>query len=67
MTLEPRCHERQRRARQADQRVRRDVQREREALARGVDEGAVEVLAPGEGKGVHEDVELAVALAPPRA
>ena len=46
------------------QRVGADVEREREAVARRVDEPALEVLAPGEGQGVDEDVEPAVGRAP---
>ena len=48
-----------------DQRVRGHVQRQREPVARGVHEGAVEVLALGVGDGVDEDVDLALLLVPP--
>ena len=52
---------------QRDERVGRDVERQREALAGGVDEAALEILAPGEGEGVDEDVERLVRLAPSRS
>src|SRR5437879_10135732 len=48
---------RQRRAHQPDERVRRDVVRHAEPLARGRDEVALEVLALRERHGVDERVE----------
>ncbi len=47
-----------------DEGVGRDVEGEGEAIARRVDEGALEVLPLGEGEGVDEDVEVAMGIAP---
>ena len=66
MTDEPRAEQRPRRPRQRHERVGRHVQREREPVARGVDEAALQVLPLGEGEGVDEDVERVVRLAPAR-
>ena len=48
----------------ADERVGGHVEGQREAVARRVDERAVEVLAVREGEGVDEDVEAADLRAP---
>ena len=45
-----------------DERIDRDVVREQEALARGIDEAAHEVVAVGEGDGMDQDVDGAEAL-----
>ena len=55
-----RRHQRRGRASQRDQRIGADIQGEREAVARRVDEAAVELLALGEGEGVDKDVEAAL-------
>ena len=64
--LPPLAHQRRGRARQRDQRVGADVEGEREAVARRVDEAAVELLALGEGDGVDEDVERGRSVLPRR-
>src|SRR3954447_15236579 len=56
---------RQRTPRDADQRVRRDVLGEGEAVAGRVHESARELFALGEGERVDEDVEAVVRLRPP--
>ena len=64
MIAAARAHQRRGAASQRDQRVGADVEGEREAVARGVDETTVEVLALGEGQGMDEDVEAALFLLP---
>ena len=55
-----RLHQRLRRARARDERVRADVERQPEAVARRVGEAALEILGRGERDRVHEQVEPAV-------
>ena len=60
------AEQRPRLARERDQRVGRDVERQREPVARRVDELALEVLALRVRQRVDEDVERVVGLAPAR-
>ena len=51
-------------ARQSDERIRRDVERQREALAGRPDEAAFEILTAREGQGVDQDVQTVVGCRP---
>ena len=64
MTDEPRRRSGRASRVERDERIRRDVEGEREPVARGLEERAFEVLALGEGQGMDEDVERVVGLAP---
>src|SRR4029079_2033651 len=55
-------HQRQRAAGERDQRVGADVERQAEAVARGLHEGVRQLFARRVGGAVHDEVEAAVRL-----
>ena len=55
-----RFHQRLRGAGARHERVRADVEREPEAIARRIREPSFEILGRGKGDGVHEQVETAI-------